>query len=282
LPLFGLSTFVTGEGLPVDELARTAEGIGLESLWVSEHSHIPVSRDTPWPTTSTGGAQRATALAYDPFVALSFAAAATTELRLGTAICQVTERDPIATAKAVATLDQLSNGRVLFGVGAGWNREELANHGTRLEDRFAVLRERVDAMSTIWANEVAEYDGEHVRFTPLWSWPKPAQQPRPPVLLGAGGTRAVERVLDFADGWLPIDRPEVDVVPQVRELHALAAERGRPTPLVALTNAPTDAERVHALQEAGVDRFVFRLPPSGAPEVRARLVEIERFIQGFE
>jgi alkanesulfonate monooxygenase SsuD/methylene tetrahydromethanopterin reductase-like flavin-dependent oxidoreductase (luciferase family) len=166
---------------------------------------------------------------------------------------------------------------VLFGVGAGWNREELANHGTLFETRFAVLRERVEAMSAIWSRDVAEYHGSHVNFDELWSWPKPVQQPRPPVLLGTGGVRALERVLDFADGWLPIDRPEVDIAVQVRELHALARSRGVSVPTVTLANAPTDVERVGQLHKAGVQRFVFRLP-SEPDAVRSRLAEIERFI----
>src|SRR4030081_1951329 len=179
---FGVTMFLTEYPLPVTDLARAAEDLGFESYWAPEHTHIPVDRRSPWP----GGAElpREYSHSLDPFLALTAAATVTKQLRLGTGWCLVVERDPITTAKEVATLDHLSGGRVLFGVGGGWNLEEMANHGTDPATRWKLLRERVEAMKAIWTQDDAEYHGELVDFDPIWSWPKPVQKPHPPVIVG--------------------------------------------------------------------------------------------------
>src|SRR5436190_900736 len=183
---------------------------GFESLWFPEHTHIPASRETPWP----GGADLPEQYwhTYDPFVALSAVAQATERLRLATGICLIIQRDPITTAKEVASLDRLSGGRFLFGVGAGWNREEMQNHGTDPDRRFGVMRERIEAMKAIWTQDEPEYHGKHVDFDPLWSWPKPLQQPHPPVWVGGSSPKVIDRVVRFGDGWMP-NRVPLDELP---------------------------------------------------------------------
>ena len=199
---FGLLIFATDYAIAPDTLAREAEAHGFESLFLPEHTHIPASRKSPWP----GGAElpRQYWHAHDPFVALSMAAAVTKTIKLGTGISLVTERDPILMAKQVASLDFLSNGRVQLGVGAGWNAEEMKNHGTPFADRWKILRERVLAMRQIWTEEEAEYHGEFVDFDKLWAYPKPVQAGGPPVLLGASSRFVYQRIAEYGDGWFPI------------------------------------------------------------------------------
>src|SRR5215210_8276250 len=198
---FGLSMFVTDETATPAEVARITEERGFGALFFTEHTHIPVARATPW----GGGAElpRHYWRCLDPFVALTAAAGATTTLRLGTGVCLVPQRDPIVTAKEVATLDLLSGGRFEFGVGAGWNREEIENHGTDFSRRFGILRERVEAMKAIWTSEEAAYHGRHVTFSGLAAWPKPVQRPHPPVLVGGNGPKVLDRVLTYGDVWFP-------------------------------------------------------------------------------
>ena len=200
----GFYYFATDYSMPIVEVARALEERGFESLFVPEHTHIPVSRRTPWP----GGAElpRPYSHTLDPFVGLAAAAAVTSSLRLGTGICLLTERDPIVTAKEVATLDLVSNGRFEFGIGAGWNVEEMENHGTAFETRFRVMVDRAKAMQAIWTQEEAAYDGEFTRFEPIWSWPKPVQKPHPPILLGGESKHTLRRVMEFCDGWFPRGR----------------------------------------------------------------------------
>src|SRR5947209_10431937 len=187
---FGVAIFASEDVQPPAELAKMAEERGFESLWFPEHTHIPASRETPYP--AGGELPPEYSRKYDPFVALSFAAAATQRLLVGTAICLIVERDPIITAKEVASLDRLSQGRFLFGVGAGWNVEEMRNHGTDPSKRFGLMRERVEAMKAIWTQQEASYSGSYVNFDRIWSWPKPLQQPHPPVRVGGNGPRALE------------------------------------------------------------------------------------------
>jgi probable F420-dependent oxidoreductase len=263
----GVTMFSTDYSMRVDELARAAETRGFESLWLPEHTHIPVSRRSPWP----GGPNLPQEYWHtlDPFVALAAAAAVTTRLRLATGICLLVERDPIVTAKAVASLDLLSNGRVLFGIGGGWNAEEMENHGTAFRTRWRVLRERVLAMKRIWTEDEPAFEGEYVRFEPIWSWPKPVQKPHPPVLLGGHGPRAWARVVDYCEGWLPIGVRAGDLFAGITELRRLATEKGRDprTISVSVYGAPADADLLKRLRDAGVERAVFGLPPAGADKV---------------
>jgi probable F420-dependent oxidoreductase len=278
---FGVTMFPTRYSIGMVELARAVEERGFESLFVPEHTHIPVSRRSPWP----GGPDlpdeyRET---LDPFLALTAAAVVTERVLLGTGICLVVERDPITTAKEVATLDLLSGGRFLFGIGGGWNREEMENHGTDPVRRFAVMRERVLAMKEIWTRDEAEFHGEHVDFDPIWSWPKPAQRPHPPVLVAGNGPGTLERVLEYGDGWIPIPgRGAVALGEGTARLRELAAERGSGPIPVTVFGARPEAGVLDHYAEAGVDRVLFRLPSVGEKEAfslldnYANLVETQR------
>jgi probable F420-dependent oxidoreductase len=263
----GLALFPTDYSIQPAELARLAEERDFESLWFTEHTHIPVSRETPWP----GGADlpREYSHSYDTFTALSFAAAATERIKLGTGVCLVIEHDPIVLAKVVASLDRLSGGRFQFGVGAGWNREEMRNHGTDPRRRFEVLRERVEAMKEIWTSDEAEYHGEFVDFDPIWCWPKPLQQPHPPILVGGEGPKVLDRVLAYGDEWFPIRIQSVEGLKErIDELRQRAGSRV-PVSLFAAKPEPRAIER---LAWAGVDRVVFYVSPDASPgEVEATL-----------
>jgi probable F420-dependent oxidoreductase len=267
---FGVAVFITEDGIHPSELARLAEERGFESLFFPDHTHIPVvSQNTfPWRDGIVPVEYRQL---LDPFVALTVAACATTRLRIGTGLCLVTERDPIITAKAVATLDHLSAGRLIFGVGAGWNIHELHNHGTDPKRRFALMRERVEAMKVIWTESEASYHGKFVTFDKIWSWPKPAQKPHPPVLIGGNGPRAIDRVLAYGDEWLP--EPEPALTERIRELQDRAQDEGKPNG-VPVTVYSARLEEVENYREAGVHRCVFWLPPNDADAARRRLDEL--------
>lgn len=242
-----------------DDLARAAEERGFESMWLPEHSHIPISRDSPWPGSLTGEPLPAPyARLHDVFVGLSMAAAVTTRLRLGTSVVLLGQRDAIWTAKQVATLDHLSGGRVELGVGIGWNREEMANHGMRFADRWTRVRETVAAMRALWTNDVGAYEGEVVRVAPSWQWPKPAQAKGPPVHLGGGaGPRLLGEVAAWADGWLPISA-RASLRSRLDAMHA-ACERVSRDPAsvtVSVFGATTSASGLTSLVEEGVHRAV--------------------------
>jgi probable F420-dependent oxidoreductase len=276
---FGALMFVTDDSMRPDDVAREVEARGFESLWFPEHTHIPASRKTPWP--GGGELPREYSHTLDLFVALTAAATATKRLKVGSGICLVIERDPIVLAKEVATLDQLSNGRFLFGIGGGWNVEEMENHGTNFARRWTLLRERVEAMKVIWAEEAAAYQGQLVRFDPIWSWPKPAQRPHPPIYLGGHGPRALQRVIDYCDGWLPIAVQAGDLSAEIGDLHARAAAAGR-DPLsvrVSVYGAPADAPVLRSYAGAGVERAVFSLPPAGADKVLPLLDRYARVVE---
>jgi probable F420-dependent oxidoreductase len=262
---FGIIMFPTDYAIPPGELARAVEERGFEWLLFPEHTHIPTSRRTPWP----GGAElpRDYSHTLDPFVALGPAAAATERLRIGTGICLVIERDPITLAKEVASVDFISGGRFLFGIGAGWNLEEMENHGTNPAQRWKLLRERVQAMKAIWAEDEAEFHGEFVNFDPIWSWPKPVQKPHPPILVGGDGPRVLQRVVEYGDGWMPIPgRSQTPLPERIAELNRLAAEAGRgPIPVSVYGTQPLP-EVIQQYAEAGVERCIFWLPATPAEE----------------
>jgi probable F420-dependent oxidoreductase len=263
----GVFYFPTAYGIEMGELARGLEARGLESLFLCEHTHIPLSRRSPFP--SGGELPNRYKHSYDPFVSLSFAAAVTRSLKLGTGICLVPQRDPIVTAKAVATLDRLSNGRFIFGVGGGWNADEMENHGTRYEDRFKLLRERVLAMKALWTEEEASFHGSYVNFDPVWSYPKPLQRPHPPILLGGETDHTLKRVMDYCDGWFPRGGPDFDAAEAVRRLKDAAAQAGRNFDAMSITvfRAPPDAETLRRYADAGITRVLLDVPDAGRDDV---------------
>src|SRR5438132_915816 len=261
---FGVVMFPTDYAMRVDDLARAVEARGFESLWFPEHTHIPVSRRSPWPGGPT--LPKEYWHTHDLVVALATAAAVTTTLKVGSGICLLVERDPITTAKEVASLDFLSRGRVLFGIGGGWNAEEMEDHGTDFKQRWRVLRERVLAMKRIWSEDEASFEGAFVRFEPLWSWPKPVQKPHPPILLGGHGPRALARVVDYCDGWLPISVRAGDLEAGMAELRRLASEKGRDPRSISVSvyGAPMDAAGLARFRDLGVARAIFALPSAEA------------------
>ena len=265
--LFGVQMFPTHYAIRPDVLAREAEARGFESVWFPEHTHIPTSRRSPWP----GGPvlPKEYSHTHDLFVSLTAAASVTTRIKVASGICLLVERDPIVTAKEVASLDFLSGGRVLFGIGAGWNAEEMEHHGTAFRTRWKLLKERVLAMKAIWTDEEASYEGEFVRFDPIWSWPKPAQRPHPPVILGAHGPKALARVVDYCDGWIPIGVRAGDLNGEIAALRRLATEKGRDPASISVNvyGTPADAEQLERLRDAAVTRAIFALPPAGQEKV---------------
>jgi probable F420-dependent oxidoreductase len=259
---FGLTIFPTDYSIGPAELGRAAEDAGFEALLFAEHTHIPASLESQRP--HGGELPRRYWHTLDPFVALAAVATVTERLRVGTGICLVVERDPITTAKEVASVDLLSNGRFEFGVGAGWNREEMRNHGTDPATRFSLMRERIEAMKAIWSQEEATYHGTHVNFDRIWSWPKPVQQPHPPILVGGTGPKALDRVLAYGDVWMP--NRVAEPAELKRRITDLRDRAGRHFPVTYFGADPTD-EFVSALADAGVDRALLQLPDGDADTV---------------
>jgi probable F420-dependent oxidoreductase len=270
----GTFHFPTDYAIDVRELASELEARGFESLFVCEHTHIPVSRRTPFP--SGGELPKRYSHTHDPFVALSFAAAATRTLKLGTGICLVPQHDPIVTAKSVASLDQLSGGRFIFAMGGGWNAEEMENHGTRFEDRFKVLRERALAIKALWTQEEAEFHGEFVNFDKVWQYPKPKQRPHPPMLLGGETDHTIKRVVEFCDGWFPRARGGFEPKSAVARLRAAAEAAGRDPATLSITvfAGPADAAALATYREAGIDRVLLEVPDKGRDDVMQVLDKI--------
>ena len=267
----GVYHFPTDYGIDIVELAAALEARGFESLFVCEHTHIPASRRTPFP--GGGALPKRYSHTYDPFVALAFAAAATRTLKLGTGIALVPQRDPIVTAKSVASLDRLSGGRFIFGIGGGWNVEEMENHGARYASRFKLLRERVGAMKALWTQEQADFHGEFVNFDPVWLHPKPKQTPHPPILLGGESDHTVKRVIQFCDGWFPRARGDWQPKSAVARLHQAATAAGRDPATLPITvfNAPAEAAALAAYREAGIERVLFEAPDADRDQVLRRL-----------
>jgi probable F420-dependent oxidoreductase len=267
---FGASMFFTDYSMTPAELAQALEARGFESVWAPEHSHIPLSRKTPTP----GGGDLAKHYydVMDPFVTLTAAAMATRTLKIGTGVCLVNQRDPIQTAKLVASIDQVSGGRFLFGIGVGWNQDEMENHGTVFATRAKLVRERVEAMKEIWTKSKAEYHGEFVNFDPMMTWPKPVQKPHPEVIVGGAFPHAARRAIRYGDGWIPLagrmgqDSDVFTIVPKFREM-LKEAGRDPATYPISLFSSPEDADTLKRYRDLGITRVAVSMPSAKADVV---------------
>ena len=266
---FGASMFFTDYSMAPAALAQALEERGFESVWAAEHSHIPLSRRTPF--SGGGDLPKRYYDAMDPFVVLTAAAMATKTLNVGTGVCLVNQRDPIQTAKLVASIDQVSGGRFLFGIGNGWNQDEMENHGTVFATRHKLVRERIEAMKAIWTQSKAEYHGEFVNFDPMMAWPKPVQKPHPPILVGGAFPYAARRAVRYGDGWFPLaGRPGqagdiFDVVPKFREMLKEAGRDPVSCP-VSLSSASDDLDTLKRYRDLGVVRVNVSLAAATAAE----------------
>ena len=279
---FGVNIFPCEYSISPTVLGSALEERGFESLWVAEHSHIPRDRTAPWP-----GGDVLPQMYYDamdPFVVLSAVAAVTKKLKVATGIALVIQRDPIQTAKEVASIDVLSGGRFLFGIGAGWSLEEMENHGTDPTRRFGLMRERIEAMKSIWGNEEAEYHGTQVNFDPIISNPKPVQKPHPPIHVGGIFPGGLNRAVRYGNGWIPIaGRGEFDPKRWVEERNIACEKAGRDPKEVEISiyGAPNDLSQLEALMNAGIDRVVFGLPPEGTEPVMSVLDSLTELKENF-
>jgi probable F420-dependent oxidoreductase len=259
--------FATDYAIRPDDFAKECEERGFESVWFPEHTHIPASRKSPFP--GGGDLPKDYWHTHDLFTSLMAAAAVTKTIKVGSGICLVIEHDPIKLAKEVATVDQLSNGRLLFGIGGGWNAEEMENHGTPFNRRWRVLREKIEAMKVIWSEEEAEYHGEFVNFDPIWSHPKPLQKPHPPILLGSHTESGLNRVAKYCDGWLPIGAMMPDFKASIGDLRARMESVGRKGADIGVSSfmAPAEEPVLQQYQEMGVERAIFGVPSEGRDKV---------------
>jgi probable F420-dependent oxidoreductase len=276
----GVQTFCTDQTMDPREWAVELEERGFDALVFPEHPHVPIMRTTPYPPSYGGGEMpEFYKRPYDPFVACSYAAAATSRLQIGTGICLVAFRDPIVTAKAISSIDRLSGGRFLFGVGFGWNVDEFPSHGQDFRRRHAVVREKVEAMKAIWTTEVAEYKGQYVNFEPSWSWPKPVTQPHPPILVGGNGPVAMRHAVDWGDHWFPTPLADDPTLAKAsKALRQLAEDRGRdPMSISISVGAAVPDERVLAsMQEVGVEYANLRMYARSPDEQRRDLDQVTR------
>ncbi len=258
--LFGTMLYSTDYAMRPDEFAVACEDRGFESVWYPEHTHIPASRRTPFP--AGGELPQDYWHIHDPFVALTAAAIATKTIKVATGVCLITERDPIVTAKAVASLDFLSNGRFLFGIGAGWNAEEMENHGTPFADRWKILEERIEAMKACWTQHDSAYHGKHVNFDPIWSWPKPVQKPHPPIIMGAASAWGRERVARYCDGWVPLPAQMKNITAELADLEARLIRHGRKLADIEISFfwAPNDVDTLKRYRDLGVHRAILACP----------------------
>jgi probable F420-dependent oxidoreductase len=270
----GAFYFPADYGINIAELAKALEDRGFDSLFVPEHTHIPASRKSPFP--GGGELPKRYSHTHDPFVALSFAAAATKKLKLGTGILLVPQHEPIVTAKAIASLDQLSGGRFIFGIGGGWNVEEMENHGAKYQTRFKQMREHVLAMKELWTKEEASFDGEFVKFDRVWSWPKPAQRPHPPIILGGETDHTLRRVIEYCDGWFPRPRGGFDVVKGVAHLRQMAEKAGRdPSTITTIVfGSANDAKVLESYDKAGIQSALLAIPDDSRDEILRYLDKI--------
>jgi probable F420-dependent oxidoreductase len=270
----GVFYFPADYGINIAELAKALEDRGFDSLFVPEHTHIPASRKSPFP--GGGELPKRYSHTHDPFVALAFAAAATKKLKVGTGILLVPQHEPIVTAKAIASLDQLSGGRFIFGIGGGWNVEEMENHGAKYPTRFKQMREHVLAMKELWTKEEASFDGEFVKFDRVWSWPKPAQQPHPPIILGGETDHTLRRVIEYCDGWFPRPRGGFDVVKGVAHLRQMAEKAGRdPSTITTIVfGSANDAKVLESYDKAGIQSALLAIPDDSRDEILRYLDKI--------
>jgi probable F420-dependent oxidoreductase len=281
---YGLSFFPTDFTIRFDELARAAEAHGFESLLVAEHTHIPTSRLTV-PATGMRDLPPQYSHTLDPFVALATAAAVTKTLKIGTGVCLVIERDPIITAKEVASLDLLSNGRFIFGVGAGWNREEMANHGTEFKSRRKLMRERIEAMKAIWTQDEAAYNGQFVNFDPIWCYPKPVQKPWPPIIMGGQAPAAMRAAIAYCEGWMPTVRGDAFFA-KLGEFREMLAQSSRDPKTLSIGayyepsgNLDQDRRALARFAEAGVDRVSSWVPPESRDKALANVEAWSKLIE---
>jgi probable F420-dependent oxidoreductase len=282
---YGISIFPTDYTIRPGKLAAAAEERGFESFWVPEHSHFPVSDMTPG--RDSGGLPNMYYDVVDPFVALSMAAEATSTIRLGTSICLVVQRDPIQTAKQVASLDVLSDGRFDFGVGGGWNPFEMGHHGTAFQGRMKVMRERIEAMQQLWTQEKAEYHGDHVEMAPSFAWPKPTQKPHPPIHVAANAPKGLSRVVAYGDGWFPMigaEGPDASVFDHLPELRKRLTDAGRdPSSVeVSIYYCAHDAELIARAKAEGIDRVIFTMDPLADAEALNQLDELTALMNANE
>ena len=270
----GTFYFPTDYGIDIAQLAKALEDRGFDSLFVPEHTHIPTSRKTPFP--AGGELPKRYAHTHDPFVGLAFAAAVTRKLTIGTGICLVPQHEPIATAKAIASLDQLSGGRFVFGIGAGWNVDEMENHGATYETRFAIMREHVLAMKAIWTKEEASFHGKYVNFDPIWSWPKPMRKAGPPIILGGETDHTLKRVVEYCDGWFPRPRQGFSGKLAVERLKKMADSKGRDVKSLTITvfGAPNDAAVLEEYAKAGIQSALLAIPDLSRDEILKYLDKI--------
>jgi probable F420-dependent oxidoreductase len=278
---FAVGYFPTDDGIDPVTLARMVEERPFESLFFADHTHIPASRETPYPAGTE--LPREYSRIHDPFVALMAAGGATERIKLGTGVCLVIERDPIVTAKAAASVDRLTGGRLLFGVGAGWNIEEMENHGTDPKRRFSIMRERVEAIKEIWTSDEATYHGEHVNFDRIWCWPKPAADPHPPVIVGGHGKKVLDRVLAFGDEWMP-NRigDDAKISARIARLRQMGEDAGRGPIPTTLANATTDPEVLELYENAGVHRALFWVAQGDESDLERRLDRLAAGIEAYE
>ncbi|WP_127355606.1 LLM class F420-dependent oxidoreductase [Actinacidiphila soli] len=272
---FGISTFVTDEGITPTALGPALEQRGFDSLFLAEHTHVPASRETPYP-----GGEELPRIYYrtlDPFVTLSAIAPVTSDLLLGTGIALVVQRDPIITAKEVASLDLISGGRVIFGVGAGWNREEMRNHGTDPRTRGRLMDERIHAMIELWTKDKAEFHGEFVDFDPTYSWPKPVQKPHPPIYVGGASDRTFARVAEYGSAWLVTGVHPKELGPQIERMRQKAGADAA----VVVYAAPPEREAVEAYVQLGVERVLFYLPTEPESETLRILDELAEIAAAY-
>lgn len=274
---FGVHIEATDQTMDIVALGRLVESLGFESLFLPEHTHVPITGASIHPSGPAAHARLPRLL--DPFIALATVASATTTLRLGTGVCLVPQHDPITLAKQIATLDYLSNGRFLFGIGAGWNREEMQHHGVDPATRFRRLREHILAMRAIWTQDTALFHGDFVRFDPLWSWPKPAQRPHPPIIVGGEGPRVLDRVLDYGDEWGP--NAEDGLEDRVRDLHHRATALNRPRIPVTAFHVRPDLPTLRSYATAGVTRIIFSLRAPTEPEIHTTLDRLAALIAQY-